>query len=430
MSPAVRPCTSAIRSWRGGACLATILLLPAAWTIGSRAATVTPFTYNVIAVRGLATGSTTVAPGDYPIVTFSVTNPLTGAAYDLKSDPAWTKGGGVSRLFLQIGWNTREFTNTDSNANALGGRGAAMPIPINALGISAIPNGDGTYSVTSPLPVPLTASGSGQVAIEGHPAGQDGTGAWTVRVPVKSAFKIFPISGASSTPRRQVVTIKKCQSCHRSDGTGAAPRLSLHGNNRTEEPQVCVMCHNPNNTDAVYRLATDPKVVVGRYVYAEQSLDFKTLVHGIHASTTGFRKEPVVAIGFGHSIFDAGTLDKYPGELRNCVACHVDNGVKGTFELPLGTGVIGSTFDSKSTLASGPALIDTDPSDDDNISPTAAVCSSCHDEGEEIDHMVQTGGASFRTSQAALDSGVVVERCVKCHGPGQKMSVRRVHEVR
>ena len=44
--------------------------------------------------------------------------------------------------------------------------------------------------------------------------------------------------------------------------------------------------------------------------------------------------------------------------------------------------------------------------------------------------MVHTGGASFRTMQAELDSRLVVERCVTCHGPGKKMSVRRVHEIR
>lgn len=311
-----------------------------------------------------------------------------------------------------------------------------MPIPVNALPLGAnlanvTDNGDGTYSVTSPLPVPLTASGTGEVVMEGHPAGQDATGAWTVRVPVKSVYKYFPITDASAKPRRQIVSAAKCMVCHRSDGTGAAPQLTVHGNNRTEEPQVCIVCHNPNNTDIPFRRAADPKAVVGRYAYPEQSLDFKTLVHGIHASTTGFREEPLVVIAFNHTVFDASTLVKFPGELRNCVTCHIDNRVKGSFELPLSPDVLGSTFDTGTSIgASGAVTIDTDPTNDVKISPTAAVCSSCHDGGEEIDHMVQTGGASFSTTQAELDNRVVVERCVGCHGPGKKMSVRRVHEIR
>lgn len=421
---------------RGGACLAAVLILAAAWTVQSRATalTATAFQYNIIEIT-TGTGRTTVGPGELAVVRFSVTNPQTGDAYVLQSDPAWTAGGGASRLFLQIGWNTKEFTNTDSGSNSKGGRGAALPIPINALPLGAnlanvTDNLDGTYSVTSPLPVPLTARGTGEVVMECHPAGQDANGLWTVRVPVKSAYKYFTITDASAKPRRQIVSAAKCMVCHRSDGTGAAPQLTLHGANRTEEPQVCIVCHNPNNTDIPFRLATDPKPLVGRYVYPEQSLDFKTLVHGIHASTTGFREDPLVVIAFNHTVFDASTLVKFPGELRNCVTCHIDNRTKGTFELPLSPDVLGSTFDTKSISASGVVTIDTDPTNDVKVSPTAAVCSSCHDGGEEIDHMVQAGGASFRTTQAELDNRVVVERCVTCHGPGKKMSVRRVHEIR
>jgi len=409
--------------------------MAAAWSVQSRATVLTAFQYNIIEIKSRASGSTTVRPGDFAVVRFSVTNPQTGTPYNLTSGPAWTTGGGVSRLFLQIGWNTREFTNTDSGSNAKGGRGAAMPIPVNALPqgtnlANVTDNLDGTYSVTSPLPVPWTASGTGEVAMEGHPAGRDATGAWTVRVPVKSAYKYFPITDTAIRPRRQIVSAAKCMVCHRSDGTSAAPSLTLHGNNRTDEVQVCTVCHNPNNTDIPFRLSTDPKAVVGRYVYPEQSLDFKRLVHGIHASTTGFREEPLVVIAFSHTVFNASTLVKFPGELRNCVTCHIDNRIKGTFELPLSPDVLGSTFDTKSISASGAVTIDTDPINDVKVSPTAAVCSSCHDGGEEIDHMVHTGGASFGTTQAELDNRVVVERCVTCHGPGKKMSVRRVHEIR
>jgi len=420
---------------RNSACLAAVLIMAAAWTVQSRATALATFQYNIIEITSRATGRTTVGPGELAVVRFSVTNPQTGAPYNLMSGPEWTTAGGVSRLFLQIGWNTREFTNTDSGSNAKGGRGAAMPIPVNALPLgpnlaNVTDNYDGTYSVISPLPVPLTASGTGEVVMEGHPAGPDATGAWTVRVPVKSAYKYFPITDTSSRSRRQIVSAAKCMVCHRSDGTGAAPQLTLHGNNRTEELQVCIVCHNPNNTDIPFRLSTDPKAVAGRYVYPEQSLDFKALVHGIHASTTGFREKPLVVIAFGHTVFDASTLVKFPGELRNCVTCHIDNRIKGTFELPLSPDVLGSTFDTKSISASGVVTIDTDPTNDVKVSPTAAVCSSCHDGGEEIDHMVQTGGASFRTTQAELDNRVVVERCVTCHGPGKKMSVRKVHEIR
>lgn len=409
------------------ACVAVCIAAIATWTMRPRAAALETFEYRIISIRS-STGGDVVAPGDIPVITFAVVNPQTGAAYDLKQDQAWTQtAAGASRLFLQVGYPTREITNTGSLSNTVGGRGAAMPIPINALGVSVRPNGDGTYEVSAPVPVPLTATGSGVVAMEGHPAGPDATGAFTVRIPVRSVYKNFRITDSSAVARRRIVTAEKCMSCHKSDGTGVAPRLTLHGNNRTEEPQVCVLCHNPNNTDIVYRLSTDPKVVIGSTTYPEQSLDFKRLVHGIHASSKGFRKNPLVVIGFNHSVFDASTLKEYPRDLKNCVACHIDDGTRGTYELPLAAGVIGSTFDTKSFLSDGTVKIDTDPNNDVKISPIAAVCSSCHDDRETLSHMVSTGGASFSTDLPALQSGAVRERCVTCHGPGRDKSVRKVH---
>ena len=405
---------------------ATIVTL--AWLAGITGVHAAPvpgdaFRYRIVSV-------THTAPGDYPVITFAVLNPQTGAAYDLKTDPAWTQtASGSSRLFLQIAWDTRDITNTNSGSNTVaGGRGAAMPIPVNALAASVVDNRNGTYTVASLLAVPAAATGTGMVAMEGHPAGQDPvTKLWTVRIPVKSAYQYFTITGTTQAPRRNIVDVQKCMRCHRHDGTGVAPQLTLHGNNRTEEPQVCALCHNPNNTDIPFRLATDPKAVIGPYAYPEQSLDFKRLVHGIHASAKGFREEPLVVIAFNHTVFDASTLKEYPTDLKNCVACHVDNGTKGTFELPLSSGVLGSTFSTKSILPDGRITIDTDPANDVKITPTAAVCSSCHDKREVIAHMVRTGGASFNTTQAAIDNGTVRERCVNCHGAGRDKSVRKVH---
>ncbi|MFB3826651.1 MAG: cytochrome c3 family protein [Bryobacteraceae bacterium] len=399
-----------------------------------------PYTYRIISI-------TNTAPGNFPVVTFSVIDNSSGKPADIRTDPAWTStGNGASRLFLQIAWNTKEINNLNSLSNTVpNGRGAAMPIPVNALAANVVAVGDGSYRATSPLAIPVTATGSGQLVIEGHPAGKDATGAWTVRVPVRSVYGYFTITDAAVTPRRQVVTAAKCMGCHRTDGTGKAPRLVVHGNNRSDEPQVCVVCHNPNNTDIPYRglitnpvTDTNPVTVVGSYTYPEQSLDFKRLVHGIHASSKRFRKNPLVVIGFNGSIFNASTLTPYPADLKRCVNCHLDDGRRGTYELqpsgpPLGPNVLASTMNTQSEknarLPNGTFTINTDPADDVRISPTAAACSSCHDEREVISHMVRTGGASFTTSQAALDLGVVRERCNSCHGPGKDKSVRKVHSL-
>jgi OmcA/MtrC family decaheme c-type cytochrome len=386
---------------------------------------------------------TNTGPTQFPAIRFSVVNPQTGAAYNLRTDPAWTStANGASRLFLQVAWTTRDYTNVNSDVNSLpGGRGAASPIPVNALGTTTIDNGDGTYTATSPKPIPATVSGSGTVAMEGHPAGQDATGAWTVRVPVRSVYKHFAITGTAVVARRQIVDMKKCMGCHESDGTGVAPQLVAHGNNRTEEPLVCAVCHNPNNTDIPFRninpklvngvaVTQNPVVRIGTYTYPEQSLDFKRLIHGIHASAAKKRKDPLVVVGREGTLFAAATLTRYPTKLKRCTACHIDDGRKGTHEIPLAAGVLGSTMNTRSTTttATGTFNIDVDPANDVKITPIAATCSSCHDGRETISHMVSKGGASFNTTESAIALGSVKERCVDCHGAGRDKAVRKVHD--
>ncbi len=418
-------------SCKGFVCLAAVLAVVAIWPAQSYAAD--PYTYNIISV-------TNTARGNFPTVTFSVTNTTTNQLANLRLDPGWTQTG--ARLVVHFGWDTRDFNNTDSNTNlpnpasATGApyaKGAAYPIPVNALGANVIDHGDNTYSATAPLPIPVTATGTGRAIMEGHPALKDAAGLF---IPVKSVYKSFGITDTSIVERRSVVDIQtKCMVCHRTDGTGVAPRLTLHGENRTEEIQVCVVCHNPNQTDVQRRMASDATnypVKIGPYTFNEQSVDFKRLVHGIHASSAGFRKNPLVVMGpilpTGRFIFDASKLKPFPASLRNCLNCHIDNGTKGTFELPLAPNVLASTLKTQSSFgATVPeTVVDANPANDENVTPIAAVCSSCHDGNEAISHMVNTGGASFRTTQAAI--GVTVnERCPSCHGPGKEKSVRRVH---
>ena len=63
-----------------------------------------------------------------------------------------------------------------------------------------------------------------------------------------------------------------------------------------------------------------------------------------------------------------------------------------------------------------------------NITPTAAVCSGCHADGEARRHMERTGGASFAALQQQIaTNGQFRERCVNCHGRGKEKDVDRVH---
>ena len=54
----------------------------------------------------------------------------------------------------------------------------------------------------------------------------------------------FSVDGSPVQPRRTVVQIATCNQCHFD--------LTLHGSNRNDV-EMCVLCHNPSNTDAAQR---------------------------------------------------------------------------------------------------------------------------------------------------------------------------------
>ena len=190
----------------------------------------------------------------------------------------------------------------------------------------------------------------------------------TQSVPVGDVHTFFSIDEPDGTPvpRRQSVELQSCLACH---GT-----LVLHGNNRADNIDSCVTCHNPRNTDKrVREVASDPPTD-GK---DEESLDFKTMVHGIHAAS--MRKQALQIVGFrGFTtyVYDEQAVH-YPGQLGNCLACHTEQG----FQLPLAPSVLGTTVDTGADH--------TDPGDDTVVTPIAAACSSClvtHDCGVDQAH--------------------------------------------
>ena len=367
-------------------------------------AAVAKFKYNILSVESTTAGSK-------PVITFSVTDPTNAdAPYDLKTDPHFTQTASrASRLAVSLAWNANgrlDFGNEGSGADY------AQPVSIDAL-VASVAGAGGTYTVTSPLAIPAAQTGTLRVTIDGHPAGDFTTpGSFTDSLKVKSVFKDAAIS-ATAAPRRIVVDVAKCDVCH---GT-----LSLHGNNRTDEPGVCVVCHNPNATDAGRRPAgggVDGKL--------EESIDFKTMVHAIHAgqkSNGGTREKGIVIYGFGGSVHDFSKV-VFPGELKDCSACHAGDSYRltGNWTSPTASGILGNTI---STAASA-----TNPAVNLRISPTAAVCSSCHDsDGARLHMESPTGGANFSATQAQLD-GALGEICSICHGLGKSYDVKTVHGVK
>ena len=354
------------------------------------------FVFKIEAVRNV------VAGGPPLEVDYSVSD-ASGTRYDIDADPEFIAcADGTSRLAIDIGWTTNDFRNTGA------GTSNAAPLGINALGAGCGGagtdlDGDGIFTAIASAGVPAGLSGSIAVALEGHP-GMDLNGNGVIagssdRVAVTNAIAYFGIDGAAATPRRNAVAIEKCDDCHK--------QLSLHGNNRTDKPEVCAMCHNPNATDISRRVAAS--ACVNTLGADDQSIDFKNMIHGIHSGNVG-------VCGFGnsaHPYFDV----VYPGRLNNCEGCHIAGGY-----YPVQPGaILGTTVDANDRST---------PTDDVVVSPNASVCSACHTDFLAAEHMKQNGG-DFAATKAA-DSSLIssgVETCVLCHGPGRSADVGVMHGV-
>jgi hypothetical protein len=358
------------------------------------------FRYNIENVSDMTVGM-------MPTVEFSVTNPLDGTYYDILTAVEFTTcDQGASRLAIGVSWDTTDYTNTGS------GSPSAQPMSMNPLAcfgnppateVAGNPPGVHIFSVTASAPLPPEAVGTAAVTIDGHPA-VDINGVVN-RIPVTNVIEYVGIDGATAVPRRGddgVVDIKKCDDCHN--------ELSLHGNNRTDNPDVCVTCHNPNATDANRRnppctdtLGTD-----------DTPIDFKYMIHALHASgETDVAYDVCGYNNIAHSI-----KFEYPGHVQNCEGCHNP----GTY-FPVDPAVVlGTTFDGGADPLT--------PTDDRVVSPNAAVCSTCHTSSLAAEHMMQNGG-DFDARKAA-DSTLIssgVETCELCHGEGRSADVEVMHGV-
>ncbi len=352
------------------------------------------FKFNILSV-------TNTLPGDMPTVRFSVTNPESGdAAYDINGDDPFIQcDRGASRLAIDIGWSTTDYANIGS------GSLPGLPVSLNPLGACGGTSsniGGNIFEVTSTTMIPLTVTGSLVVVLEGHPAVDVDDNGSLERIAVKNAVFFAPVTDAEAEPRREVVNIEKCGDCHQ--------ELALHGNNRTDEPQACVVCHNPMMTDINQRGGGDCLAELGP---DDKTIDFKHLVHAVHA--TGELGTTYDVCGFNQS---ANELEaEYPGRLNNCEGCHL----AGTYYPVDPDEVFGTTIS-----VNDPAIL----TDDVVLSPNVSVCSACHTSELAIDHMDREGG-DFAATKAADGSLVSaeVEGCVLCHGPGRIADVKEVHEV-
>jgi len=185
---------------------------------------------------------------------------------------------------------------------------------------------------------------------------------------------------------------------------------------------VCVICHNPNQTDIAFRTIASPPSTdpLGNWVAPEVSVDFKRMAHEIHAGR--FRRNPFKVLGRNGAVADFSAV-RFPARLSSCLNCHIEVNGRGTLELPLGDAVLGSMVQTGSQVG---VFVELDPSNSLRITPTASVRSACHYGSEARRHTVSRG-AVFGALQSKITPNP--ERCALCHGPGKSEDVSGVHEI-
>jgi OmcA/MtrC family decaheme c-type cytochrome len=388
----------------------------------------------------------------YPVVKFSVVDPTHGnAPYNILTAAAFTgtdpgtgqpvcANGGTARLAIDIAWESSDYTNWGSGATAATW---GQPLSLNPLAVTGCaaavppaaitgPDAAGAFTLTSPTALPAAPTANCPpggtaacpaiqnfaVVIEGHP-GVVTTGPGATAIPVTSAVGYGNVAGAAPVARRVVVDIAKCNVCHSA--------LDLHGDNRNNNAQACVVCHNPASTDVSERQTLTAAGADGLW---EQSIDFKYMIHSLHdGNNRAYAKVPFVIYGYGGSVNNFSNV-VYPGYLNRCDACHV-----GTSYYPVNdTAVQATTF---LTGLSKQMPNPTTPGNPISTSANMAVCSACHsdyDYAATESHIEQNGGSTAVSKDAEgrtiLGTNPAnVESCSVCHGPGGVADLMVAHKI-
>ena len=297
-------------------------------------------------------GVESTKPGNRPVVTFSLSNKF-GALHPSE----------LNRLRFAIAGPNDDFD---------------IYIQEDALGKLGSKDGNWTYRFNTPLPP--DAEGSFSIGVEGRITGvvinpgEDNE--FTMSDQMQNFIYPFAVTDNAAVPRRMVVDDAKCESCHLN--------LTLHGSNRHDATGYCNTCHRPDATDeAVRPEGTGP----------DESIHFKYMIHKIHRGAE--LEKDYIVYGYRSSLHDFGHIE-FPGDLRNCEKCHVDD----SYTLPLPVGVLDTVT----------------PRDFwDPMQPATAACLSCHDSLDAAAH------ADANTSV------LLGESCNNCHATGAAFSVERAH---
>jgi OmcA/MtrC family decaheme c-type cytochrome len=317
--------------------------------------------------------------GKNPTVTFT--------AKDFKDNPVTMAQltGGSNRMAMVMAGPAADYGFTNFGAGVTTpGYVSENPVP------TAQCDGSGTCTYTFTHAIPANATGTYSIGLEGRRGFtllQGTTLEATSQAGAKNVVSYFSVDGSKMAPRRTVVDIAKCNSCHTA--------LSLHGENRNQIQQ-CVMCHNPSENDSIVRPVA---VVAADKALPPQSINFAMMIHKIH---TGENGNGFTIVGFGGSHNDFSDV-RFPvmsdtgsvGDTAKCDMCHVNN---SETVFPIGKN---NVLDTQGLLSPVPA--------------TTSACTACHQTQSALAHAVSQTDPKFG------------ESCDVCHTIGAAFDVQKMH---
>jgi OmcA/MtrC family decaheme c-type cytochrome len=309
-----------------------------------------------------------------PNVKFRVRKP-DGTPYNVVTDPAFTLSG--ASLNINMAWDAgTDITNALADGTEPGLRsnstprrsGYAIQMNIQQLRAAAQTAGqapDGSYTIPFFTALPVDTDDV-MFQMDGHPrAVVDG-----VTYNARANMTVF----YTGTARARLVSEAKCNDCHE--------QLSFHGQNRSGDPQACLVCHNASGG------------------YADEDLGpiaLGAMIHNIHAGSIPLTAEIT-----------------YPQRLANCEACHLP----GTYY---------TARDGAIAISTGSGADQFNMTDDTWDTATSGTCGGCHTSATARAHMVSNGGALGEVGGKTFAPSTATEACAVCHGPGRTADTVQAH---
>ncbi len=323
------------------------------------------------------TGVTNTAAGQKPVVAFTVKDTV-GKALPMSA---------IEDLSFTMAGPTTDYGYTSFGSDV------TTPGIVSEDGTLATCDANSNCTYTFLHAIPAKATGTYAIAVESERLENVLTGttaAQQVESGTANQVVYFSVDGSPVVSRRTVVLKANCNQCH--------VNLQGHGARRND-PEYCIMCHNPSLTDSATRaLSTKPADLNA----PAQSLNLNFMAHRIHTGVglAALGSSYLVITHGGREVDFSGVL--YPAMsasgsatyTQNCAMCH--------------------TKSSEQTLPEGLNQVTNPQYWINPVQSAAGSCSGCHASKADASHFL-----------ANTDS--LGESCTVCHSANAQFAIAAVH---